>query len=192
MTALSSDTTYTYAENWLASSETLRRLALGIPASTEAKEMAAAKCRFHQEECWQEPDPEKAEGEEPDEPQPVDSRPLCVIVTSGSRRRLVGTSTWAGAGSLLIVVEAEVPGKYRIRHGTDTPVDQAAKFRDRRRWAEQLCEQVRAELEATRGLSDASGNPYLAALDIDVYEGPADPEPEESDDYVGWVYEVTW
>lgn len=186
--------TFEYARDWLAASpllvETL--LAGGPEFGNDPERLAAAKARIHQEEVWVEPDDSREAEAAPDLPPSLNPVPRATVMTIADRRRRVGTATFAGSGTLQIVVVALAPEEYKLDHATDTPAIRAEKFRDRRAWAARLAAQIRDELLTESGRSDGAGNPYLNAVSCDPVDPPLDLDRLEGDDGVAWVWEVEW
>lgn len=188
--------TFEYACNWLVSSETFCRDAMGSTAVDLDAMRTEAMARIHDEEAFDEADEEDESETAPDvpPPPPIDDRPRAIVRTQGSERKRVGTATYAGQGSLLIGMEVIVPEELRP-DSDQTPAENLTRYKSRKQWARRLAETIRCELLATSGLGDQQGNAYLNATDVNVQQAPAEPEVLEGGDnagWMGWTYEVTW
>lgn len=185
--------TFEYARDWLVSSDTFIRDILLADELDQDDARDQARARIHREEALDKPDEEAAGETAPDTPPPFDARPRAIIKLADDTRDLVGTGTWAGSGTLHIMVEAIVPEAYQPNKADDSTETLARKFKERKQWAIDKCNTIRLELEETSGRSDAQGNPYLNARKVLVSLWPNDPdEYESSDNFVGWMYEVPW
>lgn len=188
-------TTFEYTRDWLASSETFVRDAMGIVEPVDLDGARdAAKLRIHDEETNDEPDEAEANEDTPDLPAPVNSRPRAIVHTESNRRRRAGTGTWAGEGELLIDIEVNLPAEFVINPADDDHSEWADKFKVARTWARQLCETIRQELMETSGSHDGDGAPYLNATDIDLEQMPAFADNAEPGQFtwMGWTYRVPW
>jgi len=184
--------TFEFAVNWLLSSEAFVRDAMGADAVDLDSARDQARARIHDEEAIDEPNEDEQNTMAPDQPPAVNDLPRTVIRNQSYERRVVGTGTWASRGVLEINVEVLVPEAYQINYADDSPETRAEKFANRKQWARRLWKTIASELEATRGLGDAQGNPYLNATAINGLP-PADPEHNEiRKDWIGFVFEVPW
>ncbi|MBW3543448.1 MAG: hypothetical protein KY476_24615 [Planctomycetes bacterium] len=184
--------TFEYAQNWLVSSEAFCRDAMGADALDLDTARNEARKRIHRDEVLAEPNDDAQAAHAPDLAPPVDSRPLAIVIERDNQRTRIGTGSWRAKGLLAIAVEVVVPQKYLFDADADDAATKAQKFKDRKTWATQLSETIRSELLGTSGRGDAQGNAYLNAERVDVYVPPSDPEPEEDQGYVFWMYEVEW
>jgi hypothetical protein len=183
--------TFEFTRDWLVSSETFIRDAMGSTAVDLDTARDEARARIYEEEALDESN-EPAEGETtPDAPPSVASRPRAIVITESNEAKIVGTATSAESGSLLIDIEIPVPDEFKLDFADDTPEDRATAFKARKLWERQLWSTIRRELLATRGQGDEQGNPYLNAMNING-RPPADPEPGEGTDWIGWTFEVPW
>lgn len=184
--------TFEFCREWLLSSESFVRDAmladeLGLDAARDQ-----VRERIYNEEFFDEANEELAPAHEPADPPPVAERPRCLIRTVEDSRRRVGTGTFGGTGRLEIAIEVMVPEIHRATRADETPAQIAAKFYSRKQWARQLAATIRNELHATSGLGSANGEPYLNGTISGFRIMPNDPEPGESTDWLGWVWDVTW
>lgn len=185
--------TYEFARDWLVSSETFCRDALGADALDLDTYRAQARDRIHFEEAFAEPDLEEANEATPDQPSPLAGLPRVILRMTDYRERLVGIGTHSCSGTIEVCVEVPVPEAYQINYADDDAATQASKFKDRKTWARQLWTTCKQELWKTRGQGDGD-TPYLNAAEINGLP-PADPEPQEGGDvanWVGWIWEVVW
>lgn len=182
--------TFEFTRDWLVSSETFVREAMGATATSQDEARDEARARIHREEALDEPDDEEADDGE--QRPPICPPPRVMIITRANTRKRVGTGTWAGSGQLLVAIEALVPEVHRL-NGADDDVDtKREKFAARKAWGMQLCEAIRDELLTTSGRGDQNGTPYLNATDVNIHLPPSDPEAGEDDGYIGFIYEVEW
>lgn len=187
--------TFEFTQNWLLSSETFLRDAMGAGPDEYDLDSARefARARIHDEEAFDRPAREDEGEAAPDLPESLSPRPRVVVITLNNERKLVGTGpTFAAQGTLALDFEIPVPEQYRPDE-EDDDATAAQKFRDRRTWGRQLQNTIRSELEATKGQGSASGEPYLNAVSI-TDKPPADPEDEDRlpQDFIGWTFEVVW
>lgn len=183
--------TFEFCRDWLVSSETFVRLAMGADAVDLDGARDQARARIHREENYIEPD-EAEEGESaPDLPAPVNDRPWAIVITRDNERSQVGTGTWSGTGQLLVCLEVLTPTEH-LPDANDTQTDKSTKVASAHEWASRLCEMIRRELMATSGQGSADGRPYLNARDIGLYVAPGFAEDGEPGNYMAWIYEVTW
>lgn len=188
--------TFEFARNLLASSQTFRERILRIESdgdeSTTIHQEAAAREFIYREYRIEESN-ESEEGETaPNDAPAIEPRPCGVIIKGDDQRGRSGVGEWNGTGRLGVVVEAEVPAEYRVDYANDSPETQKTKHNRRKQWAEWACQLIREEIQENAGKNDGAGNAYLNAMNISVMEGPGDSEDQETDRYVGWVYEVEW
>src|SRR4051812_48056700 len=112
MTLTTTASTFEYARDWLVSSDTfLRDILLADEVDLDSAR-ASARLRIHREEALDKPDEEEAGEAAPDAPPPFDARPRAIIKLGDDSRQLVGTGTYAGSGTLHVMVEAIVPEAY--------------------------------------------------------------------------------
>ncbi len=184
--------TFEYTRDWLVSSDTLIEGILLADANSLDGRRDQARLRIHREEKLDKPDEEEAGETAPDTPPPLDARPHVIIKLADDTRDLVGTGTFAGSGTLHVMIEALTPEEFRDSPDDDTET-LSQKFKDRKAWAIDKCNVIRLELLATSGQGDEQGNPYLNARKVLVSLWPNDPDEYEStDNFMGWMYEVPW
>jgi hypothetical protein len=187
------NSTFEFCRDWLVSSDTFVRVAMGVDVLDLDGARDAARARIHDEEAYDVPDEAEANETAPDLPPSVNCRPRAIVATEADRRRVVGTGTIGGDGELLITVEVLLPEAYVI-NGDDTAQAAAAKFKAGRQWMRRLCKTIRNELLETRGSHDGDGAPYLNARDVDIEAQTAFPVDSEDDpnSWIGWIYRVPW
>lgn len=193
MPVTTTPSTFEYARDWLVSSDTLIRDILLADALELGDARDQARLRIHREEALDKPDEEEAGETAPDTPPPFDARPRILLKLADDSRQLVGTRTYAGSGTVHVMVEALIPEAYQPSAADDDAETLSQKFKDRKAWAVDKCNAIRLELLETSGLGDEQGNPYLNARDVKITLMPNDPDEHEStDNFMGWMYEVPW
>ncbi len=193
MPLTTTSSTFEFARDWLCSSDTFIEDILLADANSLDERRDQARLRIHREEALDKPDEEEAGETAPDAPPPFDARPRAIIKLADDNRDLVGTGTWAGSGTLHIMVEAQIPADYQPNKADDDAETLSQKFKDRKAWAIDKCNTIRLELLESSGRSDSQGNPYLNARKLLVTLWPNDPDESEShDNFMGWMYEVSW
>ena len=185
--------TFEFTRDWLLSSDTFVRDAMGATALALDDARDEARARIHDEEAYDEADEAEANETAPDLPPSVNPRPRAIVRTNTNTQRRNGLATWRGEGELLLLVEVNVPEAY-VPTSTDTTQAKAAKFSERRQWARRLAETIREELKATSGLGSVDGVPYLNASEIEYDQMPNVGEDAEADaeSWMGWAWRVAW
>lgn len=187
--------TFEFAREWLVSSPLLVEVLVagGPEPPTEPDRLEAARARVFCEEVWAEPDKEREGEAAPDLSPQVNPVPRATVMTVANRRRRVATGTFAGSGTLNIVIVALAPVEHRIDYSeAATSTDRATAFKARREWATQLMTQIREELLEMSGRSSDDGKPYLNAMSCDPIDPPMDLDEDEPVDGVAFVFEVEW
>lgn len=192
MTISTESSTFEFTRDWLVSSECFVRDAMLADAVDLDGSREQARLRIHREETDDSPNEDEESASTPDLPAPVHARPRAIVITRGDERRRVGTGTWGGSGTLLVCLEVLIPDAHKIKAADDDAETRASKYAAALEWANQTCNTIRTELEATSGRGDQDGTPYLSAKDINLLVPPGYPEEGENEDYMAWVYEVNW
>ena len=176
--------TFEYARELIASCPTFRQTICDVATVADARE------RIFREEAIDAPDELESERHSPDRV-PIVERPFAIVLFGDDTRRRVGTGTWECDGMLLLVFELPVPDEYLV----DWQAGPAAirnTFAARKEWGENLLQSLRNDMMALSGGSGSGAIPLLNATEIRRYMSPADPEPEEPQDYIGFALEVSY
>lgn len=175
---------FDYTANLVAACPTFRTEVLDVV------DFDAAKARIYWQENLADIDPEVSVDEEI--PVALEPRPFAVVMPSEPfTSERVGAGEWMGSGAFFVIVEAIVPEEYRISGEHDGSEDKRQKFRARRTWGVNVAGRIREEMEQRSGGHEGE-HPLLNARRVELAQEPGDPEEEEAEDYIGFMYVVGW
>jgi hypothetical protein len=178
--------TFDFARNLVAACPTFVLDVLGVADAAEAKD------KIYYQETLAEEDEQVEPDEEGGPPVEMEPRPYCIIFDGQRTTSRAGIGEWAGEGQLALIFEVLVPDEYIVDRQADDSAIIRKKFRDRKRWAMRLVGRLEQELLENSGKADEEGNEFLNVVEIELLAPPADPDEAESDDYVGFAFQVRW